>query len=145
MRPAALASLAALLAFAGCGGGTQEPTDTAAIPRSVAQRLASDSESISAAMDAGDVCGAAQQADELKHAADEAIAAGEIPAAYQDELEAAVVNLQNTVNCVTEQDEENQGQGQDNGKSKGHDKQEGVTTATDTLTETLTDTTGESD
>ena len=132
MRPAALASLAVVLALAGCGGATPTQTESASIPRSVADRLAAQSESIAAAWEAGDTCGAAQQADDLKHAADEAIAAGDIPAAYQDELESAVENLQNTANCTEEGDEDEQGKGK--GKAKGHDKHdEGVTITTDTV------------
>jgi hypothetical protein len=129
MRPAALASLAVVLALAGCGGATPTQTESAAIPRSVADRLAAQSQSIGAAWAAGDTCGAAQQADDLRHAADDAIAAGDIPAAYQDELESAVVNLQNTANCTEEKDEEH---GKD--KAKGHEKHdEGVTITTDTI------------
>lgn len=121
-----------MLALAGCGGGASTQND-AAIPRSVADRLAAKSESIAAAWEAGDTCGAAQQADELKHAADDAIASGDVPAAYQDDLEAAVVNLQNTANCTDESDED-EGSGNEHGKPKGHDKQDdGVTVTTDTL------------
>jgi hypothetical protein len=132
MRPAALASLAVVLALAGCGGATPTQTESAAIPHSVADRLAAQSESIAAAWEAGDTCGAAQQADDLKHAADDAIAAGDIPAAYQAELESAIENLQNTANCTEEGDEDEQGKGK--GKAKGHDKHdEGVTITTDTV------------
>ena len=128
MRPRALASLAVVLALAGCGGATPTQTESASIPRSVADRLAAQSESIAAAWEAGDTCGAAKQADDLKHAADDAIRAGDIPAAYQDELESAVENLQNTANCTEEQDNE------EHDKGKGHDKHdEGVTITTDTV------------
>jgi hypothetical protein len=128
MRPRALASLAVVLALAGCGGATPTQTESASIPRSVADRLAAQSESIAAAWEAGDTCGAAKQADDLKHAADDAIRAGDIPAAYQDELESAVVNLQNTANCTEEQANE------EHDKGKGHDKHdEGVTITTDTV------------
>ena len=131
MRPLALASLAVMLALAGCGGATPTQTESAAIPHSVAGRLAAQSESIAAAWEAGDTCGAARQADDLRHAADDAIAAGDIPAAYQDELESAVVNLQNTANCTEEGDEDKE---HGNGKAKGHDKHdEGVTITTDTI------------
>jgi hypothetical protein len=130
MRPAALVSLAVVLALAGCGGATPTQTESASIPRSVADRLAAQSESIAAAWEAGDTCGAAKQADDLKHAADDAIRAGDIPAAYQDELESAVENLQNTANCTEEDDKEEQGKG----NAKGHDKHdEGVTITTDTV------------
>lgn len=136
MRPAALASLAVVVALAGCGGAA--PTQKkAAIPPSVANKLAAQSESIAAAWEAGDTCGAAQQADELKHAADDAVAAGQIPAAYRDDLEAAVVNLQNTANCTVESDEDqgpDESRDKGKGKAKGQDKHDdGVTIETDTV------------
>jgi hypothetical protein len=132
MRPAvALAALALVLALAGCGGA-RSSTESSAIPSSVANRLAAQSESIAAAWEAGDHCGAAKQADDLKHAADAAIAAGEIPAAYQDDLAAAVVNLQNTANC-DEGDQGGEDEGGDHGKAKGHDKHDGETVPTDTI------------
>ena len=140
MRPAiAFAALALVLALAGCGGTSGE-SGSSVISSSVASRLAAQSESIAAAWEAGDHCGAAKQADDLKHAADEAIAAGEIPAAYQDDLEAAVVNLQNTANCDSEGGDENEGndQGKGKDKDKGHDTQDGVTVTTETLTDTTT-------
>jgi len=134
MRPAAPASLAVVLALAGCGGATPTQTESAAIPHSVAGRLAAQSESIAAAWEAGDTCGAARQADDLRHAADDAIAAGDIPAAYQDELESAVVNLQNTANCTEEEDHEDHGKGKGEDKGKGHDKHdESETVMTDTV------------
>ena len=130
MRLACLVSLALALALAGCGGATTQ-TESSAIPRSAANKLAAQSESIAAAWEAGDACGAAQQADDLRHTVEDAVAAGEIPAAYQDELEAAVENLQNTANC-TDEGEEDKEHGK--GKAKGHDKDdEGVTITTDTL------------
>ena len=134
MRPAALPSLAVVLALAGCGGATPTQTESAAIPHSVAGRLAAQSESIAAAWEAGDTCGAARQADDLRHAADDAIAAGDIPAAYQDELESAVLNLQNTANCTEEEDHEDHGKGKGEDKGKGHDKHdESETVMTDTV------------
>jgi hypothetical protein len=142
MRPLALAALAFTLALAGCGGGTQTETGSSAIPRSVADRLAAQSEAIAAAWDAGNTCGAATKADALKDAAEQAIAAGEVPAAYQDDLESAVVNLQNTANCTDEsggEDGEGPGQGHKKPKPphkpKGHDKHDddGVAVGTDTI------------
>jgi hypothetical protein len=116
MRPAALAWLACVVALAGCGGAGSTDTSSSAIPQSVADRLAGQSEAIVAAWDAGDTCGAATKADELKDAAEQAIAAGDIPASYQDDLESAVVNLQNTANCTEEP--ENEGHGPDKDKEK---------------------------
>ena len=111
------------------------------IPESVAGRLAAQSEAIAAALEAGDDCGAAQQADDLRHAADKAISTGQVPAAYQDELEAAVRSLQNAVNCAPSKD--SQGDENDKDKGKGHDKHDGgLTVVTGTTTGT---TTGEGD
>ena len=122
-----------MLVLAGCGGATSTQND-AAIPRSVANRLAAQSESIAAAWEAGDTCGAAEQADELKHAADDAIASGDIPGAYQDDLEAAVVNLQNTANCTDEGDKDEDKRTEEDKKGKGHDKHdESETVMTDTV------------
>jgi hypothetical protein len=122
------------VALAGCGGAASTDTSSSAIPHSVADRLAGQSEAIVAAWDAGDTCGAATKADELKDDAEQAIAAGDIPAAYQDDLESAVANLQNTANCTDEgEDEEDPGKGHGEGKAKGHDKHDGVTVETDTL------------
>jgi len=126
-----------MLVLAGCGGSTSTQNDTA-IRHSVANRLAAQSESIAAAWEAGDTCGAAEQADELKHAADDAIASGNVPAAYQDDLEAAVVNLQNTANCTDEGDKDEDKGKEEDKKGKGHDKHDdGVTITTDTLGTTL--------
>ena len=138
MRLLGLVSLALVVALAGCGGAA--PTNTqSAIPRSVAERLATQSESIAETW-GSDPCGAAQQADDLKHAVDDAIASGEIPAAYQDELEAAAVNLQNTANCPEEPGEKDKGDDHGKGKDKGHDKNdEAVTVPTDTIGTTTED------
>jgi len=46
MRPAALACLAFVVALAGCGGSTSTQTGSSAIPHSVADRLAGQSEAI---------------------------------------------------------------------------------------------------
>ena len=135
MRRAGLAPLALVLALAGCGGATSTQTRSAAIPHSVAERLAAQSESIAQTWPS-DPCGAAPQADDLKHAVDDAIASGEIPAAYQEELEAAAVNLQNTANCTEDNGDEGEDQGNGKGKDngKGHDKHDdGLTVPTETL------------
>jgi hypothetical protein len=136
----ALAALAVMLGAAGCGGASSSETQSS-IPESVAGRLAAQSDSIAAALEAGDDCGAAQQADDLRHAADKAISTGEVPAAYQGELEAAVTSLQNAVNCAPEED--SQGDENGKGKEKGHDKHDGgLTVETGTTAGT---TTGEGD
>jgi hypothetical protein len=95
-----LAAAGAVLALAACGGGNG---DTAAeqpsLPRGVAESLAQESEAIADMLDAGDECGAAQQADVLEAAVEEAIAAGQIPDEFQAELVETAQQLQNDVNC----------------------------------------------
>jgi hypothetical protein len=137
MRLPGLASLALVLVLTGCGGATSTHTRSPAIPHSTAERLAAQSESIAERWPA-DPCGAAKEADDFKDAVVEAIASGEIPAAYQEELEAAAVNLQNTANCPTESaegDEHGNGKGHGNGNANGHDKHddEGALIPADTI------------
>jgi hypothetical protein len=131
----ALASLALVLVLAACGGSSAGDTSPAAIPSRAANRLADLSDRVAASWEAGDQCGAAQQADQLRHAADDAIGSGQIPAAYQDDLEAAVTNLQNTANCPAAPPPPKEHD--DKGEKKGHDKQDGtgVTITTGTTTE----------
>jgi hypothetical protein len=147
MRLAGLAALALVLAVAGCGGASSTQstqTQKAAIPSSIADQLVEQSEAVAATWTA-DPCSAAKEADDLKHAVDDAIASGEIPADYEDELEAAALNLQNTANCVEDQAGEDEGDDHDHGhgpgKGKGHgkhDEDEGTVT-TDTLGTTSED------
>ena len=145
MRLAGLAALALVLALAGCGGASSTQstqTQKAALPRSIADQLAEQSESI-AAQWATDPCSAAKEADDLKQSVDDAIASGAIPADYEDELEAAALNLQNTANCIEDQahEDEDDDHGHGPGKGKGHDKhdEDEGTVTTDTLGTTSED------
>jgi hypothetical protein len=138
MRLAGLAPLGFALVLVSCGGATPTETQSAAIPRSVAERLAAQSESLAAALEAGDTCGAAQDAVDLRRKAEAAIGAGDIPAAYQNELAAAVTRLEQAISCE-EQDSEGEGHGE--GKAKGHDKHaDSVTTEESTTTQATTST-----
>jgi hypothetical protein len=127
------AALALVAGAAGCGGSSGA---SSAIPSSVANRLAAESESVASTLEAGDECGAAQKADDLRHAADDAIASGSIPTAYQRDLEAAVTNLQNVVNCPPAPEDKAQPDEQGKDKGKGHDKHDGVTIGTSTVATT---------
>jgi hypothetical protein len=132
-RAGTLAALSLALVLAACGGGAGENADqAAAIPGAVAKALASKSDSIAEALEAGDVCVAARRADELKHAVDAAISGGKVPVLLQGELERTATDLQNEVNCV-EKDEEH-----DKGKGKGQDKKDETTTLGTTILETTT-------
>jgi hypothetical protein len=141
MRPSStVAALALLLVLAACGGENASQSRTG-IPADVAARLASQSDAIAASLEAGDECGAAHEADDLRSAAEQAVARGSVPAEFRDELEAAVSALQNDVNCpAPEQMDEDNGKG----KKKGHRKHGSTTTSTTTGI-TVGTTTGESD
>ena len=95
-----LALAGAVLALAACGGnGGDAAPDEPGLPPGLAERLAKESEAVADKLDAGDQCGAAQQADVLEDAVEQAIAEGNIPDPFQAELTAAAKKLQNEVNC----------------------------------------------
>jgi hypothetical protein len=130
-----LAAAGCALSLAGCGGGSEAAPSEPAIPAPIAEDLAARSEEIAATLDGGDVCGAAQQADELNNAVNDAVAKGQIPKALQGELQTVVTELVNLVNC--EQPEEEEGEENGEGKGKGKDKKnDGATTGTTTAGET---------
>jgi hypothetical protein len=93
-----LAAMGAVLALAACGGEDARPEEPTLRP-GLAERLAEQSEAIADKLDAGDACGAAQEADILNNQAQAAIDAGEVPPAFQSELMSTVNELVNTVNC----------------------------------------------
>lgn len=127
-------ALSLAIALAGCGDSTRTSAQEPALPRAVANDLAAKSDQIAAALDSGDVCGAARLADGLKDAVDAAVSGGQVPLAFQDELEQTATDLQNEVNCE-EQKEDDKGKG----KKEGHDDE------TTTLGTTVSTTTEESD
>jgi hypothetical protein len=122
------------IALVGCGGSTRTSAQEPALPRAVANDLAAKSDQIADALDSGDVCGAAGLADRLKDAVDAAVSSGQVPPAFQDELEQTATDLQNEVNCE-EQKQDDKGKG----KKKGRDEDE-----TTTLGTTMSTTTEES-
>lgn len=119
-RPSRLGFLL-LLALAGCGGGGGDaaPPPGPAIERATAERLASTSDAIAAALDDGDVCGAAGLADRLNDQVVEAINAGRIPPTFQEDLQARANELVNTVNCPPPTD---QGESDEEEKKPNEDK-----------------------
>jgi chromosome segregation ATPase len=94
-----LALAGAVLALAACGGGGDARPEEPTLPRGLAERLAQESEGIADQLEAGDQCGAAEQADVLEDAVEQAIADGDVPDAFQAELTATARKLQNDVNC----------------------------------------------
>ena len=129
-------ALGAALAPTSCGGSDQSSAEEPRLPRALASDLAETSEAIADALDAGDVCGAAGLADQLKDAVDAAVAAGRVPAEFRGELEQAALDLQNGVNCEAPPEEEDGEEGEEGengeGKKKGHDKTDTVTVGTTT-------------
>lgn len=95
-----LALAGVVLALAACGGnGGDAPPEEPGLPPGLAERLAKESEAVADKLDAGDQCGAAEQADVLEDAVEQAIAEGKVPDVFQAELTAAAQKLQSDVNC----------------------------------------------
>jgi hypothetical protein len=126
-------ALGAALAPASCGGS--DSGEAPKLPRALAADLADTSEAIADALDAGDVCGAAGLADQLKDAVDEAVSAGQVPPELRGEVEQAALDLQNGVNCPAPPEEEEEEGEKGKGKKKGHDKETTTVGTTDTTTE----------
>jgi hypothetical protein len=78
---------------------TQTAAARPTIPRAVAQALATRSDAIAEALDAGDVCTAAVRADELQRATIAAINNGQVPPQFAEELQSHANELVNAVNC----------------------------------------------
>ncbi len=112
--------------MAGCGGGggNTAPPPGPAIERATAEQLASKSDAIADALDGGDVCSAAGLADELNDQVIEAINAGRIPAAFQEDLQARANELVNTVNCPPPTDTGQSDDEKKKDKGKKKDKQQ---------------------
>ena len=146
-RAAALAAFACVAA-AGCGGGDAEPerrSEPPKIPSAVANELAERSEAVADKMDAGDVCGAALEADALEDRVEELIAAGDIPRRYRGELHSEAIWLRDEINCPDppappeddeddqKKEEEEKGKGDNKGKGKGEGNGDGEGSVTVTL------------
>jgi hypothetical protein len=92
-----------------------------------AEQLASASDAVADALDAGDVCGAAGLADELNGQVVDAINAAQIPSAYQEDLQARANELVNEVNCPHTTTEEEKPK-KDKKKKKAAEQEETVPT-----------------
>ena len=133
---AGVAALACAAALAGCGGGEGEPerrTEPPRIPSALANELAERSDAVAEKIEAGDVCGAAHEADALEDRVEALIASGDIPKRYQKELHSEAMWLRDEVNCPQappppappapeeeeEEDEEKEDKDEDDKKGKG--------------------------
>jgi hypothetical protein len=133
---APLAALACAATLAGCGGGDTDPerrSEPPKIPSALADELANRSEAVATKIEAGDVCGAAHDADALEDRIEALIASGDIPKRYQKELHSEAMWLRDEVNCPQAPppaappapEEEDEDDGDDKGKDKGNGKGEG--------------------
>jgi hypothetical protein len=113
-----------VLAGCGGGGGDAAPPPGPAIERATAEQLASTSDAIADALDGGDVCGAAGLADELNDQVIEAINAGRIPPAFQEDLQSRANELVNSVNCPPPPTEDDAGDDDESKKDKKKKKDE---------------------
>jgi hypothetical protein len=119
------------IALAGCGHSTKTSAQEPALPPAVANDLAAKSDQIADALDSGDVCEAAKLADGLKNAVEAAVSGGQVPPAFQGELQQTATDLQNEVNCEDKKQDEN-----GKGKKKGHNGEDETTTLGTTLSTT---------
>jgi hypothetical protein len=86
-------ALAAVPILGACG--SSEDSSQASLSSATAEELASQSEQIAEALDAGDTCVAAHRADDL----DAAVAEADIPEELRTEVEDATQQLVDQVNC----------------------------------------------
>jgi hypothetical protein len=144
-RWASSAVLLVVLA-AGCGGSSAEPK----LPAKVGAALERQAKAVETALDEGDTATAEQQAAALVSAIDDAVAAGQVPVALQDELRAGAQRLLSLASGTAEPPPPPPPPAEDKGKGKkkkkGHDKGDGgsastSTTSTDTAPTTSTETT----
>ena len=89
-----------VVALAGCGGGeASTQPERPALGAAVAGRLAARSDAVAAKLAAGDLCGAAHEADALRAQAVAAVDAGDVPASFRAGLLTTARGLVDAVNC----------------------------------------------
>jgi hypothetical protein len=109
------------LCLAGCGGGSHERVaPLPKLPAPVAFSLASRSDEVARALDAGDSCHALAAAKQLREETIAAINARRIPGPFQETLGNSVNDLVARITCVPPPEKP-----KDHGKHKGHDKKHG--------------------
>jgi hypothetical protein len=116
------ALVVAVLLLAACGGDVQETApEEPALPSALAEELATQADRLAETLEAGDLCQAERQADELAAAATAAISSEEVPAVLEEELRSTVDLLVSGIACEErgEDERENGGNGKGKGKGKG--------------------------
>jgi hypothetical protein len=108
-----------VLCLAGCGSGPkQRALPQPKLPAPVASALASRSDEVAQALDAGDSCRALSVAQHLQQETIAAINAGRVPNSYQEHLGSTVSDLLSRIHCLPAATPH------DNGKHKGKNKHE---------------------
>jgi hypothetical protein len=102
--------------LAGCGGDGEEAPREPVLPSGVASDLAAQSDALADVYADGDVCGAAQRADDLRADVIAAIQSGDVPGPFQESLMATANELVDEINCPeaappAAEDEEEQEEG----------------------------------
>jgi hypothetical protein len=121
VAPLILLALAGVIA-AGCGSGDDDPPEPKPPPISAAtaSKLATLSERIATALDAGETCDAAYAADELE----DAVAGADIAATLRPGVEQVASRLVDEVNCppppAPEPEEKKKGKDQEKGDEGEH-------------------------
>ena len=96
-----VAALAGVVLLAGCGGSARPSTTAAAprIPHALGVALAARADRVASALERGDECTAAAQADRLNVAVGNAVSSGAIPARLQAPAVAAAARLASSIVC----------------------------------------------
>jgi hypothetical protein len=116
----ALSVLVMALATAGCGSSDQPPPQPR-LPSALAGELATRSDKVAVALEAGDTCRALEEAMELRRETIAATNAGRVPGPFQEQLGATVQDLVARISCAPPVQEE---RGKGKGKHKGKHKEE---------------------
>lgn len=134
-RRGSAALLPLLVLVAGCGGAddatptTSTAAERPALAAPVVERLVAHSDAVALKLAAGDVCGAAQEADKLQGEYVAVVNEGGVPTIFQEEIGARVNELVDSINCppppAPTQTQAEDGAGGDdrgNGKANGRKK-----------------------
>ena len=90
---------ACALAISACGDSKPDNSARATLPRALADGLATRGETVGSRLDAGDLCGAANEADLLRAEAEAAASSGRVPVEFRAPLRAAVRRLDAQIEC----------------------------------------------
>jgi hypothetical protein len=113
--------LSAAAVLAGCGGHARSTAPPPKLPAPLVEQLATRSDAVAARLDAGDGCGALDEARGLQQQAIAAINARRVPPPFQESLLAATNEIVARITCVPAPppNDEHRGKGKGHGKHGG--------------------------